>query len=159
MENVAQKRRTITIDRTFDLPLETVWKAWSEPESMKKWFSPEGYSCPSSTIDFRVDGKFLNAMKEPNGKETWSTCKYLEIVPYKKIVYLDSFANAEGDVVPASFYKMPGDWELQLKVTVEFEGKGNQTHMKLTHEDLPVEAADDCIKGWQSCFDKLENEL
>lgn len=158
MENVEEKK-TITIERTFDLPLKTVWKAWSEPESMKLWFSPEGFSCPSSSIDFRVDGKFLNSMKEPNGNETWSTGTYLEIVPYKKIVYLDSFANAEGDVVPASFYKMPGKWELQLRVTVEFEEVDGKTRMKLTHENLPIEAADDCIKGWNSCFDKLEAEL
>lgn len=154
-----EKKKTISINRTFNLPLKTVWKAWSEPESLKKWFSPEGYTSPSSTIDFKVGGKYLNSMKGPDGKETWSTGTYLEIVPNKKIVYSDSFADAEGNIVPASYYKMAGEWGLKLKVTVEFEEVGGKTKMKLRHEGLPIEVADDCIKGWQSCLDKLETNL
>ena len=44
MENsVAEKQKTITIKRTFNLPLNTVWKAWTDPETMKKWWGPEEY--------------------------------------------------------------------------------------------------------------------
>ncbi len=160
MENLTKEdKKTISIVRTFNLPLKTVWKGWSEPESLKLWFSPEGYTCPSSMIEFKVGGKFLNSMRESNGKETWSTGTYEEIVPFKKIVYLDSFANSEGNIVPASYYKMPGKWDLQLRVTVEFEEVDGKTKMKLRHEDLPIDAADDCVEGWQSCFDKLEKNL
>ncbi|HMI08551.1 MAG TPA: SRPBCC domain-containing protein [Flavobacterium sp.] len=160
MENlINEKKKTISINRTFNLPLTTVWKAWTEPESLKKWFSPEGYTTPSSTVDFTIGGKYLNSMKSPDGKETWSTGTYKEIIPFKKIVYSDSFADPEGNIVPASYYKMPGEWDLQLIVTVEFEEIDGKTNMKLQHADLPVEMADDCIKGWNSCFDKLEKNL
>lgn len=160
MENLVNDgKKTISIDRTFDLPLATVWKAWSDPESMKKWFSPEGYTCPSCSINFTVGGKFFNSMKAPDGKVTWSTGTYKEIVPMRKIVYSDSFADSEGNIVPASYYDMPGQWELQLPVTVEFEEVNGKTNLKLKHKDLPVEVADDCIKGWQSCFDKLEHNF
>ncbi len=37
-----EQQKTVNIKRTFDLPLETVWKAWSEPESLKKWWGPRG---------------------------------------------------------------------------------------------------------------------
>ena len=160
MENlVKEQKKTITIDRTFDIPLTTVWKAWTEAEGMEKWFSPEGYTTPSSTIDFRVGGKYFSSMKSPEGKVTWSTGTYKEIIPFKKIVYSDSFADADGKIVPASYYGMPGEWDLELTVTVEFEEIDGKTHMKLQHEGLPIEAADDCVKGWQSCLDKLERNF
>lgn len=158
-KSTKEKKETITINRTFDLPLDTVWKAWSESENVKKWFSPEGYTCPSSSIDFKEGGKYHNSMKAPDGKETWSTGTFKEIVDHKKIVYSDSFADSEGKVVSASYYNMPGDWDKELKVTVEFEEKNGKTEMKMRHEGLPAEVADDCIKGWQSCFDKLEKNI
>ncbi|HEY0091801.1 MAG TPA: SRPBCC domain-containing protein [Flavobacterium sp.] len=159
MQNPIQQKQTILINRTFDLPLSTMWKAWSEPESFKKWFSPEGYTAPSSTIDFRIGGKYLNAMKGPEGNEIWSTGIYKEIIPLKKIVYSDSFADAQGNIVPPSYYKMPGQWDLQLIVTVEFEEVDGKTNLKLQHTGIPGEMADECTKGWQSCLDKLEKNL
>ncbi|MES2379590.1 MAG: SRPBCC domain-containing protein [Bacteroidota bacterium] len=160
MENLnKENKKTITIERTFNSPLAAVWKAWSEPESLKKWFSPEEYTAPNSTINFTVGGKYFNSMQAPDGKVTWSTGTYKEIVPLKKIVYSDSFADAQGNIVPASYYGMPGDWDLELRVTVEFEEWDGKTKMKLQHEGLPIEVADDCKQGWNSCFDKLERAL
>jgi uncharacterized protein YndB with AHSA1/START domain len=150
------KQKTIHINRTFNLPLATVWKAWTEPESFKKWWGPETYTCPHCSIDFKVGGKYLASMKGPDGKEIWSTGSYKEIIPLKKIVYTDSFSDSKGNIVPASQYNMPGAWPLETVVTLEFEEKEGKTIMKLQHAGLPAEAYDDCIKGWQSCFDKME---
>ncbi|HMK26598.1 MAG TPA: SRPBCC domain-containing protein [Chitinophagaceae bacterium] len=157
--STAEKQKTISIQRTFNLPLDTVWKAWTEPGSFKKWWGPEGYTCPYCSIDFRVGGKFLNSMKGPDGKEIWSTGIYKEIISLKKIGYTDSFADSKGKIVPAAYYKMPGEWPLVLIVTISFEEVAGKTNMLLRHSGLPVEAADDCMKGWQSCFDKLEKNL
>ncbi len=160
MENIVkEQKKTIYIDRILDVPVATVWQAWSEAEGIKKWFGPEGYTTPSASVDFRVGGGFFASMKAPDGKVTWSKGTYKEIIPFKKIVYLDSFADADGNIVPASYYNMPGDWNLESKVTVEFEEENDKTRMKLQYEDLPAEMADDCVKGWNSCFDKMERAL
>src|SRR6187431_194380 len=105
-ESAAKEQGSILIKRTFDLPLDTVWKAWSEAESLQEWWGPEGFSCPSCTIDFRVGGKYLASMKGPDGKEIWSTGVYKEIIPFKTIVCTDNFADSKGNVVPASYYGM-----------------------------------------------------
>ena len=76
-----------------------------------------------------------------------------------KIVLTDSFADSEGNIVPASFYNMPGEWDLELLVTVEFEDVDRKTNMTMKHAGLPVEISDECIKGWQSSFDKLESNV
>ncbi len=152
-------KKTIIIERTFDLPIDKVWKAFSDSEYLKKWFSPKDYTVPNSQIDFREGGKYLNSMKAPDGKETWSTGTFTEIVHHKRIVYSDSFSDSKGNVVPASYYNMSGDWGDTLIVTVEFEEVDGKTKMKLTHEGLPYEMAEDCKEGWNSCFDKLEKEI
>ena len=155
----AERQKTITIKRTFNLPLNTVWRAWSEPESLKQWWGPEGYTCPDCTIDFRVGGKYLNSMMGEDGKKVWSGGVFREITPKNKIVYSDHFADEKGNIVQASYYQMPGEWPEELRVTVAFEEVGGKTNMTLKHEGLPVEMAEDCIKGWQSSFNKLENNL
>jgi uncharacterized protein YndB with AHSA1/START domain len=159
MESQNDNKKTITIERTFDLPVEKVWKAFSDSEYLKKWFSPKDFTTPSADVDFRVGGKYLSSMKGPDGKETWSTGTYKEIIHNRKIVYSDSFSDSNGNVVSASYYNMPGNWDDALKVSVEFEEENGKTRMKLTHEGLPQEAADDCKDGWQQCFDKIEPAL
>ncbi|MCD6017072.1 MAG: Activator of Hsp90 ATPase 1 family protein [Bacteroidetes bacterium] len=152
----SEKQQTISIHRSFNLPLSTVWKAWSEQESCQKWWAPEGFECPSCNIDFKVGGRYLNSMKGPDGKEVWSTGTYLEIIPNEKIVCTDSFADSQGNVVNASYYDMPGKWPNELLVIIEFEENNGKTTMHLKHEGLPADQANDCIKGWESMFDKLE---
>lgn len=155
----AEKQKTIVVERTFNLPLNTVWKAWTEAESMKKWWGPEEFTCPDCTIDFKVGGKFVASMQGPDGKKIWSTCTYKEIIPYKKIVNTDSFADENGNIVPASYYNMEGDWELELMVTTEFEEVNGKTNISLQHAGLPDDMTENCMKGWQSSFDKLEKNF
>lgn len=98
-------------------------------------------------------------MQGEDGKKIWSTGTYKEIITQKKIVVTDSFADSEGNIVPASDYKMPGEMALELLVTASFEELDSKTNISLQHAGLAVEIADDCIKGWQSSFDKLERNL
>ena len=153
-----EKKRTITLKRIFNLPLNTVWKAWSEPASFKKWWGPKEYTCPDCSIDFKIDGTYLASMQDASGKKIWSTGKYQEIVPKKKIVYTDSFADSHGNIVPASYYSMP-DMDMKTLVTIELEEKDGKTNMILHHTGIPDEMGDDCMKGWQSSFDKMESGL
>lgn len=155
----ASTQKTILIDRIFDLPLSTVWKAWTEQESFKQWWGPKEYTCPDCTIDFKIGGKYLASMQGADGKKIWSTGTYKEIIPLKKIIYTDSFSDSNGNIVPASEYKMPGDWAKELMVTLQFEEVDGITKMSLQHEGLPIEISEDCIKGWQSSFDKLESNI
>ena len=155
----AEKQRSVSIKRTFNLPLTTVWKAWSDPESFKKWWGPTGYTCPECTIDFKVGGKYLADMKAPDGKETWSTGTYKEIVPKKKIVATDSFSDSKGNIISANEAGLPGEWPKELIVTAEFEEANGKTNLSLKQEGIPEEMHDDCVKGWQQCFDKMEKNL
>lgn len=149
----------VIIEREFNLPVEAVWKAWSEPEVLKKWWGPNNFTSPSSTIDFRESGKYLNCMRSVTGEEFWSTGIYKEIIPLRKIVMTDSFSDEKGNVISAKEHNMPGEWPMQLIIAVYFEKAGEKTKMKLLHAGIPAEMHDDCVQGWNESFDKLEQNI
>lgn len=150
------KAHELVIVRTFNAPPEAVWQAWTEPERVKLWWGPKGFTAPVCKIDLCIGGKYLNCMRSPEGQEFWSTGKYLEIVAPSLLVCTDSFADADGNVVPATHYGMGEDFPLELQIRVTFEGDGGITLMTLRHLGMsPGEMSDMCRTGWSESFDKL----
>ena len=151
--------QAVVIERTFDAPRELVWKAWTDPEHMMRWWGPRGFTSPACEIDLRVGGTWLNCMRGPDGKDYWATGTYREIVPLERIVTTDSFADEKGNIVPASHYGM-GELPLELLITVTFEDVEGKTKMTLRHEGFPAgEHRDGANQGWSESFDKLEESL
>jgi len=133
-----------------------VWKAWTEPERLMRWWGPRRFTSPFSKIDFRVGGVYLNDMRSPEGKDYWSTGVYREIVPLERIVATDSFADENGNVVPGTYYGMSGDLPLELLVTITFEEHEGKTTLTLRHAGFPPgEQWDGARQGWSESFDKL----
>jgi len=149
----------IVINRVFNLPVSVVWLAWTDAEYFKKWWGPRGFTCPSSKMEARVGGKYLSCMRGPDGKEFWSTGVVKELIPERKLVVTDSFSDEKGNIKPASEYGMPGDWPKELLITVYLEEADGATKMKLKHQGIPAEMREDCIKGWNESFDKLEENI
>jgi uncharacterized protein YndB with AHSA1/START domain len=146
------KEGVLVIERVFNAPRELVWKAWTDPEQVKKWWGPKGFTTPVAEIDFRVGGKSLN------GREIWSTGVYKEIVPPERFVTTDCFSDKDGNVVHGSVYGMPEDMPMEMMLTVSFEDLGGgKTKMTLVHEGLPAgEMLGGANQGWNESFDKLE---
>src|SRR3989304_1584067 len=139
----------LIIIRVFDAPRELVWKAWTEPERVMRWWGPKGFTSPVCKIDLRVGGVYLYCMRSPEGQDFWTTGVYREIVPLERIVYTDSFADREGNVVPATHYGMSADFPLELLLTVTFEEQGGKTKMTLRHVGTPAgEMSDLTAAGW-----------
>jgi uncharacterized protein YndB with AHSA1/START domain len=152
--------RELVITRIFDAPRELVWKAWTEPERMQRWWGPENFTAPVCKIDLRVGGVYHFCMRSPEGQDFWSTGVYREIVEPARLVCTDSFADEQGNVVPASHYGMPGDWPLELLVTVTFEDEGGKTKMTLRQTGIPSGQMSEMTEaGWNGSFDKLAAEL
>ena len=160
---MAEKRNNsedLVITRILDAPREVVWKAWTEPERVKKWWGPKGFTAPVVQSDFRVGGKYLYLMRSAEGKDYWSTGVYREIDPLNRIVSTDSFADKDGNIVPASQYGMQGDWPLELMVTVTFEDHNGKTKLTLRHAGLPQgEMFKMTTDGWNESLDKFEASL
>ncbi|HET6227462.1 MAG TPA: SRPBCC domain-containing protein [Bacteroidia bacterium] len=159
METTKNKTQALTIKRTFNTPLDKVWKAWSDPETFKKWWGPKNYTCPQATIDFKVGGKLHACMKDKkDGKETWSIGTFKEIVPNKRIVVTDSFADKNGNIISASETGMKGmeGFPETLLIKLNFVEDHGKTEMTLEHEGMPEAMQEDCRKGWEESLDKID---
>ena len=149
----------VVIQRVFNLPISKVWRALTEAEEFEKWWGPKGFTGSSNKMEARVGGKYLNCMRDSNGKEYWSTGTVKEFVPEKKLVLTDHFSDEKGNIKNASEFGLPGDWPNELLITFELEEADGATKLRLQHEGIPEEGHDDCVNGWNECFDKLEQNI
>lgn len=156
-----KKRNELVITRVFDAPRKLVWQAWTEAEHLMKWWGPKEFTSPVCRLDLRVGGKYLYCMKQKSdGKEYWSTGTFKEIVPEEKLVYTDSFADENGNRVPASYYGIPGSYPAEMEVIITFEEMDGKTRMTLRHIGLPAGNMEAMAgTGWNQSFDKLAESL
>jgi uncharacterized protein YndB with AHSA1/START domain len=61
--------RRLEMERRYDAPPERVFAAWTEPDRMKHWWGPAGWTIPHSEADLRPGGAFRYAMRSPEGEE------------------------------------------------------------------------------------------
>ena len=152
--------KEIEVTRVFDAPVEHLWKSWTDPEWVKRWWGPKVFTSPAAKVDLRVGGKYLFCMRGPDGKDYWSTGVYREIAPMSRIVCTDSFADEKGQVVPATHYGLSADYPLELQITVAFEDLGGKTRMTVRQFGHPVgEMYDGAHQGWNESLDKLAESL
>jgi len=152
--------RDLVITRMFDAPPGLVWRHFTNPELVKRWWGPEGYTAPHVSIDLRVGGESLYCMRSPEGRDIWSKGVYKEIIPLKRIVTTDSFADEKGNVVPATYYGMSSDFPLEPLITMTFKEYGGMTEFTLKHSGMPSGPdLDGARTGWNQSFDKLADSL
>jgi len=150
----------LVITRVFDAPRELVWKAWTEPERLMRWWGPKGFTLRICKIDLRVGGRYLFCERTQEAQDLWTTGKYREIVEPERIVATYSFASGHGNPVPASHYGIPGEWLAEMLMAVTFEESGGQTKLTLRHQGMPAgQTGESAGTGWNESFDKLAESL
>jgi uncharacterized protein YndB with AHSA1/START domain len=152
------KKDELNITRIIDAPRERVWNAWTDPEQLKTWWGPKGFTAPFIRMDIRVGGSYLTCMRSPDGKDYWSTGVFREIVPESRLVMTDSFADEKGNVVPGSYYGMASDFPREMLVTVTFEDADGRTKLTLKYSGAKNITESDLAsmtQGWNESLDKL----
>ncbi len=147
------------VTRVLDAPRDLVWKAWTEPERLKQWWGPTGFTAPAARTDPRVGGTYLWGMRSSDGQEFYTTGIFREVVENERFVVTEQFADADGTVVPASQYGMPGDWPAETVMTVTLEDRGGRTAMTVREEGTPAEMAAFSELGLRQSIDKLADYL
>ena len=82
----------LVLERDIDVARELVWRAWTEPEHVKRWFAPAPWTVSECDIDLRPGGQFYTVMRSPEGQSFPNTGCYLEIVPNEKLVFTNALA-------------------------------------------------------------------
>ena len=140
--------RELVITRVFDAPRPLVFKAWTEPDRLVRWWGPQGFTTPSCTMDGRPGGAFRFCMRSPEGTDHWLRGVYREIVEPERLVFTWAWEDTEGK---------PGH---ETVLTVSFAEHGAKTKLTL-HQAVfeSVTARDAHQSGWTSGLDCLAEYL
>ena len=134
----------LLITRTFDAPASLVFALWSDPNHMKQWMGPEGFTCPEVEMDFRIGGAYRAMIESDEYGESRFSGVYREIVRNERLVFTFRW---EGDGPSAG---------VETLVTITFvERKGKTIQTFHQRPFLNKERRDSHVGGWSSAFDKL----
>ena len=124
---------SFTVKRTIDAPIDAVWNALADPEMVKQWWGPDGFTSPICRMDFREGGTTLVSMKSPDFGEIFNTWTYSRIAPKRRIEFVSRFADSDENQVEPSSIGMPPDVPSEVPHVVTLEDLGDgRTEMSIT---------------------------
>jgi uncharacterized protein YndB with AHSA1/START domain len=154
------------IFRVLEAPRERVWAALTDPEQMKEWWTPATFTMIAMNMDFRPGGFFHMGMRSGEGYKMWGKFVYQEIVPPVRLVFINSFSNAAGDI--ARHPIMP-TWPMETLATLTLDdeagGKTKVTVRWVPHNASDVErktfdAGHVGLKAtWNGIFDRIATHI
>jgi uncharacterized protein YndB with AHSA1/START domain len=153
----------IVLVRTFDAPVEAVWKAWSDPREVERWWGPKQYTSPFAKIDFREGGRYVFAMKAPEshgGHETYTAGTFGKIVPMQRIELTQGLSDRDGNPVDPASLGMPPDFPREIPTVVTFKPVAGKTTVTVVEGGwTPGQMLDFSEAGMSECLDKLAETL
>jgi uncharacterized protein YndB with AHSA1/START domain len=139
------------LDRIFDAPRELVWRAWTDPELLHRWYGP-GAETIIHKFDLKPGGMWLNEMKWGDNSN-YQKVVFQEVTPPSMLVW-HHYSSTDSDWNSTPNPRM-ADWPRLLLTTVTFEDKGEKTNVRLSQ--VPIEATDAeiaCFAGAMAGMDK-----
>lgn len=136
--------RVLLFTRVFNAPRDLVFKAWTDPEQLVKWFAPEGFTVTFLEMDLRPGGAWRKCMRSPDGIEYWRHGLYREVVDPGRLVFTYVSDDPESDP------------HHETVVTMVFEDQGGRTLMTFRQEEFESAGERDSHSfGWNSCMERF----
>jgi uncharacterized protein YndB with AHSA1/START domain len=140
----AHTARDLVITREFDAPLERVWRAWTEPAQLVRWFFPAHCTPKDPLFDVRPGGALRYTFIGDDGTPHRMRGVFEEIAPCERLVFTHGWADPDGIV------------EQDTRVTVSFAEVGDQTRITMRQVGLETEEGRSShAGGWGEAFDHL----
>jgi uncharacterized protein YndB with AHSA1/START domain len=156
-----EQKRDLVVTRVFDVPVGQVWKAWTDPEQVRCWWGPTGFTCPLARIDFREGGTSLVAMRSPEGQDLYNTWAYRTIVPLQRLEFIQNFADEDGNKIAPASIGLPPQIPQDVRNVVTFRALGeHRTEMTVTEYGYASDQILELSKaGLEQVLDKMANSL
>jgi uncharacterized protein YndB with AHSA1/START domain len=142
--------KDLVITRTFAASRDAVWKAWTDADSLKRWWGPKGFEMVRLTLDLQPGGKMHYGMKAPNGAIIWGRFVYEEIETEERLSFIVSFSDEAGGITANPFNPV---WPQEVMNTLELADAVEGTTLVL--RGGPIRATADQIKAFENNFDNL----
>lgn len=130
MESRVSKNE-VFIEETFNASPERVFKAWTDPDKLLKWFAPDGCTIHFKTINVEEGGQFHSCISNPQYGDCWCIGEYREVVPNKKLVFTMINADENGKPINPADIGMDPDWPGETLVTVTLTEEHGKTKLQL----------------------------
>jgi uncharacterized protein YndB with AHSA1/START domain len=158
------ENRDVVITRVFNAPVERVWKAWTDPEYVMRWWGPTGFTSPTCKIDFREGGKLVFHMRAPKdfqgGQDFYTSGVYKKIVPLKLIEFSQGLSGKDGNRIDPATMGMPADFPKEIPSALAFKRVGDKTELTVTEYGWTVGQMREMSEaGMNQCLDKLAEAL
>jgi uncharacterized protein YndB with AHSA1/START domain len=143
----------LRISRVLHARRETVFKAWSSADHVKRWFCPETFTISDAKVEMHVGGAFEVCMRAPTGEEHWSRGAFVEVTPHTRLAIDMHVADSAGKPL------------FRATTEVDFSDALGGTRMDVTQTytfiDPAIAApmAAGAPEGWRTTLDKLEREV
>ncbi|MEX2450629.1 MAG: SRPBCC family protein [Rhodospirillales bacterium] len=148
-------RLDLVFERIVDVPRELVWKAWTTPEHLMKWFTPAPWTTTECEIDLRPGGIFRTVMRSPEGEDHPNVGCYLDVVENERLVWTDAL---EQNFRPAARPNDCIDSYITAILTLTPEGSGTRYNATVIHKDEEGRKKHEAIgfrEGWGLALDQL----
>ena len=143
-DNVEEVAEALRLNRRLKAPREVVFRAFTDPAALARWFGPEGMNVDKVKIDLRPGGAYSMVFNQANGEAHGLSGVYREISPPERLVM--TWVWDHGDLAG-----------IETLVTIELAEAGAETELTLIHEKLPSQESVDLHRqGWTSSFTCLD---
>lgn len=134
---------TLALSRSYNAPVARVFKAWTDPEDLRRWYAPvDGWTVSKAEVDLRVGGGYHLEFGPPDGEQVVEKGHYEEIVEGSLLVFRISVEGQNTDEA--------------TRVRVEFVESAGRAEVTIVESKYSSKAARDMhAKGWSHCLDLL----
>ncbi|MCB4771098.1 SRPBCC family protein [Ancylobacter sp. Lp-2] len=139
----------LELQREVDVSPQLVWRAWTEPELLKQWFTPAPWKTTDCELDLWPGGKFRTVMRGPEGQVHDSTGCVLAVVPQKLLVFTDALGPG---------YRPTGSAFMSASVEITPTATGTLYVARAFHKDEAAKAQHEAMgfhQGWGTAFEQL----
>ena len=147
--STASADRVLLMTRVFDAPRSLVFKVWTDPQHLVRWWGPRGYTTPVCEMDVRPGGAYRLLMRSAQGQEIWWHGIFREIVEPERLVWTCAIDRPDGARVSG-----------ETVLTVTFEEQGRKT--RLTLHQATFDSIGNCNAhrdGWTQAFERIAERL
>ncbi len=145
------EKNELIIIREFNAPRALVFDACTKPEHLGKWWGPKGSKITILKIDVKAGGTFHYELSYPDNRTMCGKFVYREVIKPEKIVFVTSFADKAGNIIPAPFpIKFPNEI-LNTWTFSEHKGK-----TKITLQGMAVNGTEEERESFRNLFSSME---
>ncbi len=137
----------ITLTRLLSAPRELVFRAWTDPAHLVRWWGPHEFTVTSCVADVRVGGTWRSCIRSADGEDYWMHGIYHEVQVPEKLVF--SFT-----------WDKDGKPRVEMRVTVTLQEENGKT--RLTFHETGFADAEMCEMdsgGWSQCLERLDSHV